>query len=76
MPELPSFAKTWLRQREAGVIAVARVERDELRHMDDAEALRLADGLLSAAPVALMAADRETTSGFVEQQRLFMLARR
>jgi hypothetical protein len=76
MADLPAFAKDWLRQRERGAAAVARVEEQELRDLDDAEALRQADALLSAAPLGLMTADRKTTSGFVEQQRLFARARR
>jgi len=75
MAELPVFAAAWLRQREQGAGAVARVEEHELRSLDDAEALRLADALLSAAPIEQMTVDRKATSGFVEQQRLFMRAR-
>jgi hypothetical protein len=74
MAELPAFAEAWLRQREQGAAAVAQIEDDELRSLDDAEALRLADALLSAAPIEQMTRDRKTTSGFVEQ-RLFMRAR-
>ena len=76
MAELPHFARAWLRQRQAGAVAVSRVEEEELRRLDDAEALRLADALLAAAPIELMTANRKTTSGFIEQQRLFMRARR
>ena len=76
MSEQPSFAAAWLRQREAGGRAVAVLETDELRNLDVAEALRLADALLEATPIEAMAESRRTTSGLIEQQRLFMLLRR
>lgn len=65
-----------MRQRAQGAEAVARVEAAELHRLGDDEALRQADALLSAAPIAQMTADRRATSGFVEQQRLFMRVRR
>jgi len=74
--ELPEFAEAWLRQRERAAVEVAQVEDEELRRLDDPEALRLSDALLAAAPIEQMVADRKTTSGFVEQQRLFARARR
>ena len=76
MPGQPIFAQAWFRQREAGAREVAAVERDELRRLDPAVALRLADALLAATPLDAVAETRRTTSGFVEQQRLFRRARR
>lgn len=76
MGTLPSFAKTWLEQRRAGAAAVEQVENAELRNLTEAEALRQAEAVLSAAPIDVMAADRRLTSGFVEQQRLFARGRR
>lgn len=76
MTELPEFAEAWLQQRERAAVEVAQVEDEELRRLDDPEALRLSDALLAAAPIEQMVADRKTTSGFVEQQRLFARARR
>ena len=67
---------TWLRQRQAAAAAVAAVEDAELRALGAEEALALADALLAATPVHAMPATRVGTSGFVEQQRLFALARR
>lgn len=72
----PAFARAWLQQRQAGARAVAAVEAEELRSRSAADALRDAEALLSAAPIALMLEGRHATSGLVEQQRLFLLARR
>jgi len=76
MADQPAFAKAWLHQREAGHRRMAAIERDELRRLDAAEGLRLADMLLAATPLDAVAAARRTTSGFVEQQRLFHRASR
>jgi hypothetical protein len=75
MVDQPSYAAAWLRQRLAGAAAVAEVERRELRALTDAEALAMSEALLSAAPIESMTKDRQATSGFVEQQRLFAKAR-
>ncbi len=76
MVDQPAFAREWLRQREAGDRLVAALERDELRRLDPVEGLRLADMLLAATPLDAVAAARRTSSGFVEQQRLFHRAKR
>jgi len=76
MPSQPAFARAWLHQRATAASAVAEVERAELRRLTDAEALRLADALLGAVPIAEVEQARRTSSGFVEQQRLFSRARR
>ena len=72
---LPVHAKAWLQQRQAGDAAVAALEARELRELDDATALRFSEALLAAAPRDLMTVGRTQTSGFVEQQRLFMRGR-
>lgn len=76
MSAQPQFARAWLRQREAGASAVAAIEAEELRRLDPAEALRLADALLAATPTDSIAPSRQGSSGLVEQQRLFARARR
>jgi hypothetical protein len=76
MPTHPSFARAWFRQHEEGARAVAAVERRELRELDPGQALRDSDALLSATPIASVAKSRRATSGIVEQQRLFVRARR
>jgi hypothetical protein len=76
MSTLPPFARTWVRQRDAGAAAVAAIEAAELRELDAAEALKQAEALLAAAPIDAVAPSRRTTSGLVEQQRLFARARR
>jgi len=73
--EQPPFAKAWLRQRDAGDVAVASVEAAELRALSPAKALEWADALLSAAPIADASRARRDSSGLVEQQRLFARGR-
>jgi hypothetical protein len=67
--------REWLRQRQLGAVAVAEIERRELRELDEATALAQSEALLSAAPIAVMVTGRLDTSGFIEQQRLFARAR-
>ena len=73
---LPAHAQAWLRQREAGVVAIAAIEDAELRELDAEGALAQSEALLDATPLHAMAAERCGTSGFVEQQRIFARARR
>jgi hypothetical protein len=73
MPQ-PEFARAWLRQREAGAAAVAEVERRELVALDDETVLAHIEAVLSMPMPALTEA-RRTSSGFVEQQRLFARSR-
>jgi hypothetical protein len=76
MEPAPEFARAWLRQRDAGAAAVAAVEERELANLEDTDALRLADALLSAVPTDAMGNDRRATSGLIEQQRQFARARK
>ena len=73
---LPAHARAWLRQRESGAVALTAIEDAELRHLDDAAALAQSEALLAATPLNDVAAERRSTSGFVEQQRIFARARR
>lgn len=54
--------------------ALAAVNRDELRRMTDAEALTAADQLLDM--LRFLPARQDTSSGLVEQQRIFARLRR
>jgi len=74
--ELPPFARSWLQQRELGAAALQTIEDAELRELDPATALAQMEMLLSAVRLDDLPEDRRTSSGFVEQQRLFALARR
>lgn len=69
---LPAHARAWLRQRELGAIAVAAIEDAELRQLDATAALAQSEMLLAATS----STERRSTSGFVEQQRIFARARR
>ncbi|HEY1811581.1 MAG TPA: hypothetical protein VGG74_04450 [Kofleriaceae bacterium] len=76
MSEQPGFARTWLEQRRAGEPRLAELAREDLRALDDATALARSDALLAAVPQGAIAAERRSTSGFVEQQRRFARGRR
>ena len=73
---LPAHARAWLRQRDLGAVALAAIEDDDLRQLDVAAALAQSEVLLAATPLNAIAVERRSTSGFVEQQRLFARARR
>jgi hypothetical protein len=74
--ELPPFARSWLRQRELGAAALQAIEDAELARLDPAMALAQTEMLLSAVRLDDLPEERRTSSGFVEQQRLFARARR
>jgi hypothetical protein len=73
---LPAHARAWLRQREVGAVALAAIEDAELRQLDAAAALAQSEALLSATPLHSITEERRSTSGFIEQQRIFARARR
>jgi hypothetical protein len=73
--EKPSFAAAWYAQWSAAAVALAAVHDDELRAMSDVEATRRADALLSM-PASTLPEHRRTSSGLVEQQKLFARRRR
>lgn len=72
---LPAHALAWLKQRELGAVALAAIEDNELRDLDATAALAQSEALLAATPLDTVA-ERQSTSGFVEQQRFFARARR
>jgi hypothetical protein len=74
--DVPPFARSWLRQRELGVTALQAIEDAQLRQLDPATALAQTEMLLSAVRLDDLPEERRTSSGFVEQQRLFARARR
>jgi hypothetical protein len=74
--DLPPFARSWLQQRELGATALQAIEDAELRRLDPATALAQTEMLLSAVRLDDLSEERRTSSGFVEQQRLFARARR
>ena len=74
--DLPPFARSWLQQRALGASALQAIEDAELRRLDPATALAQTEMLLSAVRLADLPEERRTSSGFVEQQRLFARARR
>lgn len=73
---VPGFAAAWLLQRAAGNVALEAVNATELRNLTDAEALKRTDALLAIGAASARSPEREQSSGFVQQQRLFARARR
>jgi len=71
MGDLPPYARAWLEQRQTAAKALEEIEKEELASLSDDVALRQSEALLSAAPRDLDE-ERIATSGFVEQQRVFM----
>jgi hypothetical protein len=68
---LPPFAHAWLKQRQLGDAALEAIEFAELRELDPATALAQTEMLLSAVRLDDLPEERRTSSGFIEQQRLF-----
>jgi len=73
---LPAQARAWLRQHDVGAAAVAAIEDAELCQLDPAAALAQSEALLSATPLDAVTEERVSSSGLVEQQRIFARARR
>ncbi|MBI1784892.1 hypothetical protein HYR69_07095 [Candidatus Sumerlaeota bacterium] len=72
-PEQIEQGKKWVRTwREAGE-ALEQIRREELRHLDARHALEL---LCGPADYTVPPRAPKPTSGLIEQQRLFMKARR
>ena len=68
---LTDHARAWLAQRQLGAIEIAAIEARELRELDDATALAQSEALLELAATEPYPPERITSSGIVEQQRLF-----
>ena len=67
----PDFARDWMEQWKAASEALAEQRAHELRTLTDAEAQIATLALLELGAACPLAAERETTSGLVEQQALF-----
>ncbi len=75
MSALPPFAAAWAAQRAHAARALTEVATAELAALSDERALELSEALLDATPTDDLPPTRTTSSGFVEQQRLFARAR-
>lgn len=71
MSTLPPFARAWLEQRDSGTARLAELEREQLAKLTEKAALPLIEALLAATPRRSL-----PHSGFVEQQRWFVRAKR
>jgi hypothetical protein len=63
--------KAWARTWQATGEALENVRRAELRALTPDKALSATDNLLSLGAGIALSAQRRSSSGFVEQQRLF-----
>jgi hypothetical protein len=72
----PPFAGEWLAQRRSASARLVAAADGELRDLDDQEALRRTEALLSMVRAEDLPAERRTSSGLVAQQRRFHQAPR
>jgi hypothetical protein len=66
----------WMQSWRRAAIALEEVKREELARMTEAEALRATDRVLALVGTTYHDPRRMTSSGLVEQQRLFQMLRR
>jgi hypothetical protein len=74
--ETPEEQKKWMAQWRSAEVALLEVKREELRALSDEEAQAACDLLLANADEFYVPPQMKTSSGLVEQQRIFMRARR
>jgi len=74
--ETPEEQKKWMAQWRSAEVALLEVKREELRALSDEEAQAACDLLLANADEFYVPPQMRTSSGLVEQQRIFMRARR
>ncbi len=74
MAETPEEQKQWMAQWRLAEAALLEVKREELRALTDADVLATCDLLLADADKFYVSPGAKTSSGLVEQQRIFMRA--
>lgn len=74
MAETPEEQKQWMAQWRLAEKALLEVKREELRALTDADVLANCDLLLADADQFYVSPRMKTSSGLVEQQRIFMRA--
>jgi hypothetical protein len=72
----PEDQRRWMDAWRLAAVALEEVKREELQAMTEEEACAASDMLLSMGPFPESGRARSETSGLVEQQRIFMRARR
>ncbi len=75
LAETPEEQKKWMAQWRLAEVALLEVKREELRALTDDEALDACDIVLANAEEFYVSPQMKTSSGLVEQQRIFMRAR-
>jgi hypothetical protein len=76
MSTMPSFALEWLGQWTRAAQELQRIHDAELRVLSEDDARRASEAVLGLVDPASIPMDpRWTTSGLIEQQRLFLRAR-
>lgn len=76
MAETPEEQKRWMAQWREAEKALLEVKRAELRALTEHDVLAACDLLLADADHFYIPPRMKTSSGLVEQQRIFMRARR
>ncbi len=76
LAETPEEQKRWMAQWREAEVALLEVKRAELRALTDEDAQAVCDVLLANADEFYIRPQMKTSSGLVEQQRIFMRARR
>lgn len=72
--ETPEEQKIWMAQWRSAEAALLEVKREELRALTDEDVLAACDLLLADADQFYVPPKLKTSSGLVEQQRIFMRA--
>ncbi len=75
MAETPAEQREWMAQWRLAEEGLLEVKRQELRAMTDEEVLETCDLLLADADRFYIAPHYQSSSGLVEQQRIFQRAR-
>ncbi len=74
LAETPEEQKRWMAQWRSAEVALLEVKREELRALTDEQVLATCDLLLADADKFYIPPKMKTSSGLVEQQRIFMRA--
>ena len=72
----PEEQRAWMDQWRSAAIALEEVKREDLQAMTEEQACAMSNMLLSMGPFPESGRVLSNTSGLVEQQRIFMRARK
>ena len=75
LAKTPEEQRAWMNQWRAAAIALRQVRREELRAMTDEDAVAAFNALNVPPELVWRSPKRESSSGLVEQQRIFQKTR-